>query len=132
MAPAVAEDDEQDENHPEAHPPGDDGEIRVQEEAADLKTAPAPIMPPPAIVEEHRVTYIPYRSWCDECARGRGLGEQRGRHTGRAHEIPRVGVDYWYITTGGLKQRKELAEVYPQTADGDAALEQARAHKELI
>ena len=75
-------------------------EIQLEQEAADIKVAPAPTRPSEAEVEEHRITHFPYRSWCDECREGRGLGEQRGRHAGRPHEIPRVGIDYWYITTG--------------------------------
>ena len=78
-------------------------EIEVHEEVADLKVARAPVKPPAAQVEEHDVTHIPFRSWCDCCVERRGLGEQRGRHVGRAHEIPRVGIDYWYITSGTLK-----------------------------
>jgi hypothetical protein len=31
-----------------------------------------------------------YRSWCQHCVAGRGLGEQRGRHVGRKHGIPQV------------------------------------------
>ena len=91
-----------------------------------MKAAPAPIKPCAADVEEHNITHMPYRSWCECCVEGRGLGEQRGRHTGRVHEIPRVGIDYWYITTGNLKLRKELADEYPLNAEGDAALQAAR------
>ncbi len=83
-------------------------EIQEEQEVAKIPVAPAPTKPPDAEVEEHRITHVPYRCWCDECARGRGLGEQRGRHKCRRHEIPRIGVDYWYITSGGMKQRKEL------------------------
>ncbi len=107
-------------------------EIEVQEEAADLKVAPSPTLPPPAVVEDHRATHYPYRNWCGPCVEGRGLGEQRGRHAGRVHEIPRIGLDYWYITTGTIKQRKELADVYPLTGDGDAALEEARKKRDVM
>ena len=63
-----------------------------------------------ADVEEHRISHVPYRPSCTECNMGRGLGEQRGSHVGRAHEIPIVGIDFWYITTGGIKRRDELQE----------------------
>ncbi len=64
-----------------------------------LKHGSSPVMPSAAEVEEHRTSgHIPYRSWCSECAMGRGLGEQRGRHEGRPHAIPVIGMDYWYIT----------------------------------
>ena len=88
-------------------------DIQDEQEVEKLVVAPAPVRPPPAEVAEHEITHMPYRSWCDACARGRGLGEQRGRHVGRAHDIPRVGVDYWFITRGGLFKRSELD--YPET-----------------
>ena len=39
------------------------------------KVAPSPQEHTPADVEEHRVTHIPYRSWCRECVEGKALGE---------------------------------------------------------
>ncbi len=82
-------------------------EIAPQEETADLKIAVSPVRPSAADISEHRVTHMPYRNWCPQCVAGRGLGEQRGRHTGRPHDVPRVGLDYWFITSGGdLKRRK--------------------------
>ena len=97
-----------------------------------MKAAPAPTKPSAADVEEHNITHTPYRSWCDSCVGGRGLGEQRGRHTGRAHEIPRVGIDYWYIITGNLKMRKELVDEYPLNDEGDAALQTARSERKVM
>ena len=108
-------------------------EIEVQvEEVADLKVAPAPVRPPAAQVEDHDIAHLPYRNWCDPCVEGRALGEQRGRHAGRVHEIPRVGIDYWYITSGTVKARRELADKYPMTAEGNAALTEARKKKEVM
>ena len=37
------------------------------------------------------------------------MGEQRGTHVGRAHEVPIVGVDYFYMTEKGLEHRSEMA-----------------------
>ena len=102
----------------------DDGQIDGQEgeEVEPLRKAPSPAMPSAAEVEEHRLTHVPYRCWCPECNMGRGLGEQRGTHAGRAHEIPIVGVDFWYITTGGIKRRDEVKgtdeEVRTEREDG--------------
>ena len=89
---------------------GDEGDehFEEEEEVEPLRKTPSPVMPPAAEVEEHRLTHTPYRSWCDECNRGRGLGEQRGAHKGRPHTIPIVGVDFWYITSDGIKSRDEL------------------------
>ena len=63
------------------------------EEAEPLRIAPSPKQPSAADVELHRITHWPYRSWCEECVKGRGLGEQRGTHAGRAHEVLIVGLD---------------------------------------
>ena len=109
LAPATSDEIVADESPEEAIAEEAVDEVETQE-VAPLKTAPAPTKPSAADVEEHNVTHMPCRSWCDSCVEGRGLGEQRGRHAGRIHETPRVGIDYWYITTGSLKLRKELAD----------------------
>ncbi len=82
-------------------------DIKDEQETAKLKTVSCPIRPSEAEVEEHRRTHLPYRNWCSECVAGRGLGEQRGRHVRREHDIPRIGIDYWFITTGGLKRGRK-------------------------
>ncbi len=101
----------------------------AQEEVEPLQSAPSPKLPSAAEVEDHRLTHAQYRSWCKFCVMGRGLGERRGRHVGRPHAIPRVGIDYWYITSDGLKSRKELD--FTETPEGDAKLVEER-HKGTI
>ena len=97
---APAEEDVADDGESSAHAVGHELiEINDEaEEAEPLRIAPSPKQPTSAEVELHRITHWPYRSWCEECVKGRGLGEQRGRHVGRAHSIPIVGLDYSYIT----------------------------------
>jgi hypothetical protein len=74
-----------------------------------LRIAPSPTQQSAADIELHRIARWPYRSWCEECVKGRGLGEQRGTHAGRAHEVPIVGLDYFYMTEKGLGHRSDLA-----------------------
>ena len=109
---------------------GDEIVIEDQQEVEPLRSASAPTRPSAAEVEEHRITHTPYRSWCDECRRGRGLGEQRGRHKGRDHDIPRIGIDYWYITAGGMMTRKDLPQ--PQDETGDTAVETERREQRVM
>ena len=78
------------------------------EELSDLKFPNIPVKPDDAEVEKHRKTHWPYRSWCDSCNAGRGLGEQRGRGKGGPHDIPVIGIDYFFITAEGIKGKKEL------------------------
>ena len=91
-----------------------------------LRIAPSPILPSAAEVEEHRITHIPYRSWCRECVEGKALGEHRGH--GRPHHhtkvIPVVGMDYFYATSKGVLFREELE--FTLDSDGEKKLLQAR------
>ena len=91
--------------------------VEISQEHEPIKIAPSPTLPSPAEVEEHNITHIPYRSWCSHCAKGRGLGEQRGRHAGRCHTVAIVGIDYFYITADGLMKREELE--HPVNEKGD-------------
>ena len=97
---------------------GGEDVVRISDEIEPLKQAPSPSMPSAAEVEEHRVTHIPYRSWCRECVMGRGLGEQRGRHHQREHDIAIVGVDYFFITAKGVQRRPEMMEEYAMDPEG--------------
>ena len=89
------------------HQVGEDSElIEIEDEAEEaepLKIAPSPEQPSAADIELHRITHWPYRNWCEDCVNGRGLGEQRGTHAGRAHGVPIVGLDYIYMREKGLE-----------------------------
>ena len=130
MTAAGGEDDHPTNHH--VHPPTAEDwvEIKESEEAEPLTPAPSPVMPSAAEVEEHNLTHTPYRSWCDCCVQGRGLGEQRGRHAGRVHRIPRVGIDYFFNTVRGLKKREELD--IPNDAKGNEKLEAKRRSGEIV
>ncbi len=103
---AIGSDDEDDEN--------------PEEEVRAMRQALIPNKPSASEIEEHRKCHTPYRSWCPWCVMGRGLGEQRGWHAGREHTIPRVGIDYWYITSKGVEKREELD--YKADGEGEAKL----------
>ena len=90
-----------------------EGEIVVEdeseEEAPDLKHATDIASPSKEQIEKHRVCHFPYRSWCKWCIMGRGIGRP---HTTSAQKstVPIVGMDYFYITKGGVRRRTELAK----------------------
>ena len=89
----------------------DDGEVEP------VKMAPDPGQPTAKQVEEHRLTHSLYRSWCKWCVMGRGRGHQH--RPGAASSIAIIGLDYFFITSGGIKKREELE--YSVDAAGDAA-----------
>ena len=94
---------------------GEDGEvveinddIEGETEIEPLKIAPSPMKPDVTVVAEHRITHIPYRSWCRECVEGRALGEQRGHACdARPSMIPVVGMDYFFVTARGVFHKKD-------------------------
>ena len=97
------------------------------EEAEPIKHAADPGAPTAAQVEEHRKTHIPFRSWCKWCVLGRGRGIQH-RKAG-ASDIPIIGVDYFFLTKGGVFARRELE--YAVSDEGEAELEAARARGDV-
>ena len=111
---------------------GNGDEITIQEEGETevdpLRAARDPGQPTLKQVEEHRRAHLPYRLWCKWCVLGRGRGLQHRRSTGSS--IPIVGVDYFFMTKGGLQRREELD--YERDTGGDEKLEQARASGEIV
>ena len=102
----------------------DENEKDTVEEQSDLKFPTIPVKPDDAEIEKHRKTHWPYRSWCECCNEGRGLGEQRGRGRDGPHDIPIIGIDYFFITTNGIKARKDLE--YAVDVEGETNLEDNR------
>ncbi len=58
--------------------------------------------------------------------RGRGVPHRGGQES----TAPLIGIDYFFITTGGEQRRSELE--HPETQEGNEALERARKKGELI
>ena len=111
---------------------GNEVEIQddVEEDVEPAKYAPGPRQPSAEEVECHRCGgHQPYRTWCKWCVMGRGLGEQHRAADGPS-EIPKVGVDYFYITDKGMKKQNELG--YDYTVEGAAKREQARRDGKII
>jgi len=110
-----------------------EGEVSIQDEseedAADLKHATNVASPSAEVVERHRVTHYPYRSWCKQCVMGRGVGTPHTTSTSES-SMPIVGMDYFYITKEGVKRRDELAKELSD--EGEEAITKARAEGHVL
>ena len=90
---------------------GEEGE-QINIEADDdtevepVKRVVDPGKPTEQQIEEHRMTHLPYRSWCRWCVLGRGRGLQHRARIGSL--IPIVGMDYFYLASSGVQLREEL------------------------
>ena len=106
---------------------GEEESVSIEDEdeteVEPLKVANDPKLPSADAVEQHRCLHIPYRAWCKFCVMGQGRGDQH--RPGPESTIPKIGVDYFFITSGGLKKRKELEM-------SDEALDKARSEGEVL
>ena len=80
-----------------------------EEEVKATKTVRSPPTPTQQEIDEHRVSHLPYRSWCPECVEA--FGRERGhRRQEESRSIPLVSCDYMYLTKNGMFAREELDE----------------------
>ena len=108
-----------------------DSEVLIDdggEEAEPIKHAADPGRPTAKQVADHRKAHIPYRSWCKWCVLGRGRGFQH-RKSDKSF-IPIIGLDYFFLTKGGVKTRKELD--FSIDEEGDKRLEAARTSGDVV
>ena len=91
-------------------------------EVEPLKFARDPGNPTKKQIEQHRWCHLPYRSWCRWCVLGRGRGLQHRARIGSV--VPIVGIDYFFLTSSGVKLKEELGI-------GDEEIEQGRARGEI-
>ena len=114
--------------------PLEEGEVDIndaeEEDAAPARYAANPTLPTDeGEIERHRVDHYPFRSWCRFCVSGRGTGQQ---HTTTASNstIPIIGMDYFFITSEGVRRRDELK--FAADDLGDQLLAEARRKGEVI
>jgi hypothetical protein len=76
-------------------------EKEAEEECEPMRIAPDPGAPSAEEVERHRAEgHVPYRSWCEWCVSGRGVGEHHRR--GPSSKIPIIAFDYLLVTKKGI------------------------------
>ena len=81
-------------------------EEESSEEAVQPRVSPDPGQPTLRQLEQHRITHTPFRSWCKWCVIGRARGTQH--RASKESTVPIIGIDYFFITSGGVKKRTEL------------------------
>ena len=123
---------------PAVDEPPEEQEIQIEheDEAEAQVHAHDPLQPTAKQVAEHRVCHIPYRTWCKFRILGRSRGIQHRRGPGFA--LPVIGVDYFFITTKGVKTRGELVEELDEDDPivaghaEDEKIEMARQRGEIV
>ncbi len=100
-------------------PSSAEGELVEAPEAEEVQqqaSMPSPALPSHSERMEHRITHLPYRSWCDECVEA--FGRERSHHAASLEKrmFPLVSIDYMFLTPKGLilKGRDGLWEDPPE------------------
>lgn len=77
--------------------------LEEAEEGRMAKPIRSPILPSPEEIEAHKVSHIPFRSWCSHCVRGRGKSYSHHRVTRASdpEEVPVVSIDYGFFGSPG-------------------------------
>ena len=88
-------------------PMDEDIELRPEEEegeSAQSKSLRVPGTPMEAMIREHEVTHIPFRSWCVACVRGRARGAQHRKQDRTDQELGehQLNMDYSFFGTEEL------------------------------
>ena len=83
-----------------------------EEEARAPMAPPIPITPSLKEVLEHRLTHLPYRSWCPHCVRGKGRNDRHGVSGQKGIDlgIPKVVSDYFFIGRRRPARKEERAK----------------------
>ena len=84
-APA-AEEEEEEENEPAEF-----------EEGRGPNAASIPVGPTKEEMDEHMLTHIPYRQWCQHCVSGKAKGNPHQKSRGYVREMPTIVLDYMYM-----------------------------------
>ena len=81
----------------------------AEEECEPMRVAPDPGAPTAEDVERHRAEgHCPYRSWCEWCVSGRGVGEHHKK--GPKSTIPTIAFDYLVVTKKGIFAKNAVEE----------------------
>lgn len=94
-------------------------EDEVQEATSKKLALRVPIGPTEEEKREHMISHIPYRSWCADCVRGKGLAEahrkQRLGQDAKEQRRPLIALDYFYLGKDEEQSLPILAMVEEQT-----------------
>eukprot|EP00435_Cladocopium_sp_Y103_P065145 s364_g27.t1 len=102
------------------------GEVEIEdpyqeagEESSKKIAIRVPRVPTEEERREHEISHIPYRSWCGDCVRGKGLSSAHKQHArddeDRGQRRPLVAIDYFYLGRDEERSLPILAMVEEQT-----------------
>ena len=88
------------------------------EEVQAQKSLPTPYLPTQSERMAHRITHLPYRSWCKECveALAREMAHRAG--TSEERQFPLISIDYLFLSPKGVLLREEAKNRWEEPPEG--------------
>ena len=83
---------------------GAEEELHPAEEARAARPARDPGAPTAAMVAAHTATHLPYRSWCQDCVKGRSDNVAHKQVGTGTLEVPEVCFDYAFVRRDGEEE----------------------------
>ena len=84
--------------------------VQPHPEGRDPKLLRNPVKPSAEDIEKHNVTHLPYRSWCEVCAKAVGREDPHYRKSASERErgggLPRISLDYQELLSVPKKNPK--------------------------
>ena len=79
------------------------------EEAATAKALKAPYLLSQQEIDDHEITHIPFRAWCDCCVRGRGKNLEHAKiYADLEHLLNTLSMDYYFAGQDGDETLSQL------------------------
>eukprot|EP00973_Karenia_brevis_P021534 2959621-Karenia_brevis.AAC.2 len=109
-----------------SNPSNKEDEERVDiddSEEEDVKQAEGMTTPNTPTAEEyrtHRLTHLPYRSWCAHCVRGkkRNPAHKKVKGDRETRQVPVIAIDYMYMTNREAAKSNPIAVVKDVKKEG--------------
>ena len=73
------------------------------EEARVVGTQRIMVKPKKEEYEQHMITHIPYRTWCEFCVRGKAKNDMHATASEESREIPMMSCDYLVRSKGNAE-----------------------------
>eukprot|EP00973_Karenia_brevis_P083236 11541025-Karenia_brevis.AAC.1 len=76
--------------------------MEEEEDVRPMKGETTPKTPTAEEYRVHRLTHLPYRSWCPHCVRGKKKNPPQKTNKNkerRGRSIPVIALDYMYMTS---------------------------------
>ena len=88
----------------------EDIDAEVDEETREPKKVHNPVLPSRAEMEQHMLTHVPFRSWCEHCVKGRGEG-MRHQKVEDVPEQTEVHLDFCFMGDEGQEKKLSILAV---------------------